>query len=112
MPRSKHPQKASNEDIEAYYKKIIDKSNQMGNYVCELFGKNFRLMFEDEAGFGRTNKPKRCWCTKGIRPNVPIHRVREYMQAYGAVSPLDGQMVSLVFPKSNTNCMNIDTGLL
>jgi transposase len=88
-------------------KKIVEKSNQMVNFVCGLLGKKFKLMFEDEAGFGRTNKPKRCWCTKGIRPSVPIHRVREYMQAYGAVSPLDGDMVSLVLPKSNTNCMNI-----
>ena len=30
-------------------------------------------MFEDEAGFGRINKPKYCWCTKGVRPLVPCH---------------------------------------
>ena len=23
-------------------------------------------MFQDEAGFGRINKPKACWCKKGI----------------------------------------------
>ena len=28
-------------------------------------------MFQDEAGFGRINKPKYCWCEKGIRPSVP-----------------------------------------
>ncbi len=64
-------------------------------------------MFQDEAGFGRINKPKRCWCGDGIRPTVPCHRVREYTYAYGAVSPLDGDMVSLVLPKCNTHCMNI-----
>ena len=26
-----------------------------------------RLMFQDEAGFGRINHPKYCWCEKGIR---------------------------------------------
>jgi hypothetical protein len=26
-----------------------------------------RLMFQDEAGFGRINKPKRCWCSRGVR---------------------------------------------
>jgi hypothetical protein len=30
-----------------------------------------KLMFEDEAGFGRINKPKYCWCKKGIRLTVP-----------------------------------------
>ena len=24
-----------------------------------------RLMFQDEAGFGRINKPKYCWCKRG-----------------------------------------------
>ena len=23
-------------------------------------------MFQDEAGFGRINKPKQCWCRKGV----------------------------------------------
>ena len=50
-----------------------------------------RLMFEDEAGFGRINKPKYCWCKKGIRPAVPCHHIREYIYAYGAVEPLTGE---------------------
>ena len=64
-------------------------------------------MFQDEAGFGRINKPKRCWCPKGIRPVVPCHRIREYTYAYAAISPVDGEMVSLVLPYSNIECMNI-----
>lgn len=79
----------------------------MVNYVCGLLHKNFRLMFQDEAGFGRINKPKCCWCKQSIRPIVPCHRIREYMYAYGAVSPLDGKMFSLVMPQCNTDCMNI-----
>ena len=73
----------------------------------KLCSEKFRLMFQDEAGFGRINKPKRCWCAKGVRPVVPCHHIREYMYAYGAVSPLDGGMVSLVLPYANTVCMNI-----
>lgn len=65
------------------------------------------LMFEDEAGFGRINKPKRCWCIKGIRPVVPCHRIREYVYSYGAVCPNDGEFFSLVLPYSNTECMNV-----
>ena len=64
------------------------------------------MMYQDEAGFGRINKPKRCWCRKGIRPVVPCHRIREYVYAFGAVSPLDGGMFSLVLPRCDTTCMN------
>ena len=65
--------------------------------------KKFRLMYQDEAGFGRINKPRACWCIKGIRPVVPSLRVREYVYTYGAISPIDGEMVSLVLPKANTS---------
>lgn len=64
-------------------------------------------MFRDEAGFGRINKPKRCWCRKGIRPTVPCHHIREYRYLYGGVSPLDGELFSLVMPYANTDCMNV-----
>lgn len=64
-------------------------------------------MFEDEAGFGRINKPKYCWCRKGVRPSVPCHHIREYRYAYGAVEPLTGESFFLVLPYSNTVCMNI-----
>ncbi|MFL0194311.1 transposase [Clostridium sp. WILCCON 0269] len=74
---------------------------------CTQVNKSFRSIFQGEAGFGRINKPKRCWCKGNIRPAVPCHRIREYTYAYGAVSPLDGYMVSLVLPKCNTQCMNI-----
>lgn len=47
-------------------------------------------MFQDEAGFGRINKPKYCWCEKGIRPSVPCHHIREYRYTYGAVEPVTG----------------------
>jgi len=66
-----------------------------------------RLMFEDEAGFGRINKPKYCWCPKGTRPVVPCHHIREYRYAYGAVEPLTGENFFLVLPYSNTVCMNL-----
>jgi len=65
------------------------------------------LLFQDEAGFGRINKPKYCWCEKGIRPVVPCHHIREYRYAYGAVEPLNGDNFFLVMPYCNTACMNI-----
>ena len=65
------------------------------------------LMFQDEAGFGRINHPKYCWCEKGIRPSVPCHHIREYRYAYGAVEPLTGESCFLVMPYCNTACMNL-----
>ena len=64
-------------------------------------------MFEDEAGFGRINKPKYCWCFPGLRPTVPCHHIREYRYAYGAIEPLTGESFFLILPYSNTECMNI-----
>jgi len=64
-------------------------------------------MFDDEAGFGRINKPKYCWCYPGLRPVVPCHHIREYRYAYGAVEPLTGESFFLVMPYCNTDCMNI-----
>ena len=64
-------------------------------------------MFQDEAGFGRINKPKYCWCFSGHRPTVPCHHIREYRYTYGAVEPLTGDSCFLVLPYSNTDCMNV-----
>ena len=66
-----------------------------------------RLIFQDEAGFGRINKPKYCWCFPGVRPNVPCHHIREYRYAYGAVEPQSGDSFFLVMPYCNTDCMNV-----
>lgn len=64
-------------------------------------------MFQDEAGFGRINKPKYCWAKKGIRPLVPSHHIREYRYAYGAVEPTTGEGFFLVLPYCNTDCMKV-----
>ena len=66
-----------------------------------------RLMFQDEAGFGRINKPKYCWCFPKLRPTVPCHHIREYRYAYGTVEPLTGDSFFLIMPYCNTDCMNI-----
>ena len=64
-------------------------------------------MFQDEAGFGRINKPKYCWCREGLRPSVPCHHIREYRYAYGAVEPVTGESFFLIMPNSDTECMNV-----
>ena len=64
-------------------------------------------MFQDEAGFGRINKPKHCWCKKDMRPSVPCHHIREYRYVYGAVEPKTGEGFFNVMPRCDTICMNV-----
>lgn len=64
-------------------------------------------MFQDEAGFGRINKPKYCWCKMKTRPAVPCHHIREYRYVYGAVEPATGESYFLLMPYCNTENMNI-----
>jgi putative transposase len=64
-------------------------------------------MFEDEAGFGRINNPKKCWAPKGVRPVVPCHHIREYRYAFGAVEPLTGENYFLIMPRCDTKCTNV-----
>ena len=84
----------------------------MGTKIAQKGKGRVRLMFQDEAGFGRINKPKYCWCEKGHRPHVPCHHIREYRYAYGAVEPVTGESFFLVLPYCNTVCMNVFLKLL
>jgi len=61
-----------------------------------------RVMFQDEARFGRLSDPRRCWAPAPLRPVVPLALVREYTYAYGAVSPQDGALDWMLTPKMNT----------
>ena len=66
-----------------------------------------RLMFQDEARFGRINDPRRCWAPKGLRPEVGMQIVREYTYAFGAASPHDGVLDTLVLPVVTAEAMSI-----
>ncbi len=66
-----------------------------------------RVMFQDEARFGRITDPKRCWSPKGVRPIVSSQIVREYTYLYGAVSPQDGRSDFLILPAMNLVNMEI-----
>ena len=67
-------------------------------------GRRLRIMFADEARFGRINRPRPCWAPIGTRPAVASQLIREYIYLYGAVSPKDGICVYLIMPTSNTAC--------
>ena len=80
---------------------------QTARAQAKRLGLSLRVMFQDEARFGRINNPKRCWCKKGIRPIVGRQIVREYTYAYGAFSPKDGVADFLILPNMDGINMSI-----
>ena len=51
-----------------------------------------RVMFQDEARFGRMVRPKRCWAPRPLRPVLRNGYEREFVYVYGAVSPREGEL--------------------
>jgi hypothetical protein len=66
-----------------------------------------RIMFADEARFGRINCPQPCWAPTGGRPKVASQLVREFTYLYGAVSPKDGACRNLIMPAADIECFQI-----
>ena len=75
--------------------------------VAASRGRSLRIMFADEARFGRMNRPRPCWAPIATRPQVASQLVREYVYLYGAVSPKDGTCVYLIMPAPDTECFQI-----
>ena len=75
--------------------------------VAARHGRRLRIMFTDEARFGRMNRVRPCWAPIGTRPGVAAQLIREYIYLYGAVSPKDGTCVYLIMPTSNTACFQV-----
>jgi transposase len=66
-----------------------------------------RLMFQDEARFGRISDCRYCWAKFPQRPMVKAMLTHQYVYAYGAVSIPDGHFDSLVLPHVNGDCMGL-----
>ena len=47
-----------------------------------LHGRSLRIMFEDEARFGRISDPRRCWAPYPVRPLVKTAIVQEFTYAF------------------------------
>jgi len=66
-----------------------------------------RLMFQDEARFGRMSDPRACWAPAPLRPVVNLALVREFRYQYAAVSPWDGCLDHMTAEKMNTETMSL-----
>jgi transposase len=69
--------------------------------------KGAKLMFADQAGFGRISEPANCWAPPKERPSVPSQRIRQYKTVYGAVCPETGEAFYLVMDGNNKENMSI-----
>jgi DDE superfamily endonuclease len=70
-------------------------------------GHPIKLMFQDEARFGRISDVRKCWAPYPIRPLCQAMLTHEYTYAYGAVDICTGELDSLILPHVNTHCMQI-----
>ena len=66
-----------------------------------------RLMFQDEARFGRMSDPRACWAPAPQRPVVNLALIREFRYEYAAISPWDGCLDYMTTEKMNTENMSI-----
>jgi hypothetical protein len=69
-------------------------------------GRAVRIVFQDEARFGRMVRLRRCWAPAPLRPKVANGYERQFVYAYGAVSPLQGELDWKICPQMNTERMN------
>jgi hypothetical protein len=72
----------------------------------DVRGRKVRLMFQDEARFGRMVRIRRCWAPWPARPMVGNGYEREFLYVYGAVSPLQGQFDWMITRTMNTTPMS------
>jgi hypothetical protein len=68
-------------------------------------GRRVRIMFQDEARFGRMVRIRRCWAQAPTRPMVDNGYEREFTYVYGAVSPVEGELDWMICDKMNTDRM-------
>jgi hypothetical protein len=68
-------------------------------------GRRVRLMFQDEARFGRMVRIRRCWAPAPCRPAVDNGYERQFVYVYGAVSPIEGQLDWMICDQMNTQTM-------
>ena len=86
-------------------KKLQDTFTEI-NQAWQAEGQ-LRLMFQDEARFGRVSDTHRCGCPKPIRPLCQAMITQEYVYAYAAVSVADGELDTFILPQVNSDCMQL-----
>ena len=63
-----------------------------------------KLFFFDESRFGTHSKLGYGWFKKGSRTQVKVKLGYKNFYVYSAVSPRDGETISIIAPKVNSVC--------
>lgn len=74
----------------------------MAATAAEAAGKQLRIMFQDEARFGRLPVVRAAWAPPGVRPMVKAAIERQFRYVYGAVSPVEGEVDWMTAESMNT----------
>lgn len=69
-------------------------------------GRSLRIMFQDEARFGRLPVIRSAWAPRGVRPTVEAAVERQFKYVYGAVSPIEGELDWAVMNSMKTENMS------
>jgi hypothetical protein len=77
------------------------------NIILKSHYEKVRLMFQDEAIFGRIGKLYKCWALGKYRPIVHQQKIRQFRHLFGAVDPLSGESCFRIFSHCDTICMNV-----
>jgi hypothetical protein len=84
MPRPFHPKR--DVAVQDVFKKMAFVALvRRARRAAARHGRRLRIMFVDEARFGRMNRPRACWAPPRLRPKVAAPLIREYIYLYGAV---------------------------
>ncbi|HHK6352465.1 TPA: IS630 family transposase [Streptococcus pneumoniae] len=106
-PRPEHPRKADAQTIVASKNKISIQEDKKKRFKTSRPFHKVRLMYQDEAGFGRISKLGSCWSPIGVGPHVHSHYIREFRYCYGAVDAHTGESFFLRAGGCNTEWMNV-----
>ena len=80
--------------------------------VAAAKGRPLRIMFADQARFGRMNRPRPCWAPAGVRPEVASQLIPEYISTYTGPSAPPMACTFLILPASDTECFQIFLDIL
>ncbi|WP_138029129.1 IS630 family transposase [Streptococcus pneumoniae] len=106
-PRPEHPRKADAQTIVASKNKISIQEEKKKRFKTSRPFHKVRLMYQDDAGFGRISKLGSCWSPIGVGPHVHSHYIREFRYCYGAVDAHTGESFFLRAGGCNTEWMNV-----
>ncbi|WP_088784053.1 IS630 family transposase, partial [Streptococcus pneumoniae] len=105
-PRPEHPRKADAQTIVASKNKISIQEDKKKRFKTSRPFHKVRLMYQDDAGFGRISKLGSCWSPIGVGSHVHSHYIREFRYCYGAVDAHTGESFFLIAGGCNTEWMN------